>query len=460
MFLDKHFYPRLAKDVQALHRTPREGVLVFPLKSQKVLGLGHYGLQFVNHTASRILSLCTGRNSTDEIVRAIYPAESIEIGRKQVRSFLIKAKKSKFIKFHRNGAEAATARFTGSFDYYIPYHISVELTARCNLRCLYCYNEFQGVTDSLSFEQLKSILLEWNRLGLMSLELTGGEPILSPHFWDVLDFCCGTFQRIGLLTNGTLIDTAAAQRMAQYKDKLVISVSLDGSSAEYHDTHRGPGSFDKVVCGIRALVREGVRLRVGMCVTPRNIQDLDSTANFVRSLGVKIFSYAPAIAYGRGKQEAWTWEPSRAKEIQELESSVIEQNRDIIPILPAEELKRAEKDFGSCGIGTKNVALTPSGKIKACLFLAEEEHVGDLSEESLEDVFRKPIFKAFAELRNPSPERCGGCRYVPFCKGCSVRALTIVEREHQLCRWAVSCGVQNLFRKFSKYENDGIGRIF
>ena len=78
-----------------------------------------------------------------------------------------------------------------AYDACVPLHVSLELTLRCNLRCVHCYNfdrdQPRPVSAAeLSFEEITALLAELKREGTLFLSLTGGEALVHPRFWDIL----------------------------------------------------------------------------------------------------------------------------------------------------------------------------------------------------------------------------------------------------------------------------------
>lgn len=348
---------------------------------------------------------------------------------------------------------------TGSFEYFVPIHIAVELTAQCNLRCTHCYNDFTDAAPGLDPEELISILREWKAHGLLGVELTGGEPLLYRGFWEVLEFCSLNFQRIALLTNGTLVSLNVAERLSDFKDQLIVSVSLDGSCPEVHEKIRGKGSFEGTQKAIRYLADRGIRVRAAMSATPESIYDLEETVLLAKSLGAEHFSWAPIAPFGRAQEDAWTWRPEEALTIHELEKRVMETYEGFVTVIPREAMGLLEK-LGNCGAGYKNLAISPSGKVRPCLFQPETESIGDLRTESLDELFRKPILGLLANLKGPSEEVCGGCRYWGFCGACAVRALTAIEREGRLCAWGKTQKISRWLSRFEDYPFDPDEPVF
>ncbi len=112
--------------------------------------------------------------------------------------------------------------------------ILVEVTDACNLACPVCYSDAKG-DRKLPLEKFKQYLddLANKKGGLDSVQLTGGEAMLHPEFWEMLAFVCDhpKIKKVYLPTNGILLATGdAAARLARHKEKLMVLLQFDGSS--------------------------------------------------------------------------------------------------------------------------------------------------------------------------------------------------------------------------------------
>ena len=140
-------------------------------------------------------------------------------------------------------------------DQRVPLSFDLELTARCNLRCVFCLDgkilprQRQWVPLDRAKEELKR---GWDA-GCRSMGLLGGEPTVYPHLFELLAYANELgFQRMSLYTNGLRLGDAA------FCDRLVaagvtrIGVSIHSHNATLEDqiTCRA-GSFDAVVDGGR-----------------------------------------------------------------------------------------------------------------------------------------------------------------------------------------------------------------
>ncbi len=165
----------------------------------------------------------------------------------------------------------------------------------CNIACRHCFiscgpNETR--VPMMDAARVRRFLDEAVGLGARDYYFTGGEPMMHPEFWPLVDEVLARGP-LTVLTNGLLVDAEAARRARSAFDgarySFDLRVSLDGMSAAQNDPVRGKGTFDAIVAGIRELGRVGlspavtvVEHRGGMAAAAARTAFLD----FVRALGL------------------------------------------------------------------------------------------------------------------------------------------------------------------------------
>jgi uncharacterized Fe-S cluster-containing radical SAM superfamily protein len=134
----------------------------------------------------------------------------------------------------------------------------------CNLACDYCCVRSSPRADArmLSLDRVRRVASEARAAGVQELWVTGGEPFIRADIADVLDACAGQLPTT-VLTNGMLLRGARLAALSELpRNRLALQVSLDSPDPELHDRHRGSGSWDRAVAGIRAVTTAGFRVRV------------------------------------------------------------------------------------------------------------------------------------------------------------------------------------------------------
>jgi MoaA/NifB/PqqE/SkfB family radical SAM enzyme len=129
----------------------------------------------------------------------------------------------------------------------------------CNLACRHCFNSSGPRAPwlpSLDADTVRRSIAEAEALGVRELYVTGGEPFLHPEIFALVAAALAVAPTT-VLTNGTLIDEACADRLAALAAaspySLEVRVSLDGATAEDNDAVRGHGSFARALGAIKRL---------------------------------------------------------------------------------------------------------------------------------------------------------------------------------------------------------------
>ncbi len=172
-------------------------------------------------------------------------------------------------------------------------YLMVEVTERCNLRCRHCYLGEAGQKD-LAWETLLRLLDNFDEMGGLRFLVTGGEPLLYPHF-DLLDRALAdrTFRPV-LITNGTLLEDYDFGAT----NFLEIQFSLDGLE-EGHDLLRGRGTFRRSMESLRKALAAGLDVSVATVIHRGNLKELVMLGNKLKELGVSSWTLEYPVAWGR-----------------------------------------------------------------------------------------------------------------------------------------------------------------
>ena len=175
----------------------------------------------------------------------------------------------------------------------VPIKIAFEPTMSCNLRCPMCdrtqKDDFEKHRDNqLPYETVKAFLHEVGRLGTRFFQfIGGGEPLCEPHLEEYMRILKSYGVYLHLWTNGTLIDDARAEWIAELCD--MVTVSLDSPNPSVNDIGRGvTGATEKSIAGIRRLRErnENLFIRVHSVISALNVEHLRDFADFAAENGV------------------------------------------------------------------------------------------------------------------------------------------------------------------------------
>jgi MoaA/NifB/PqqE/SkfB family radical SAM enzyme len=166
-----------------------------------------------------------------------------------------------------------------------------EITHRCNLKCNMCghYGE-AGVNpkyrDELSIPKLKIIIDDISSFSPF-VTITGGEPFIRKDIMEILWLFKEKNISFGLLTNGTLINSDIAHKLAIINPSY-MNISVDGPK-EIHEQIRGNNTFDRTINAIKLLQNAGCsNLTINCVISKLNFEYLEEMADLADQLKVKI----------------------------------------------------------------------------------------------------------------------------------------------------------------------------
>lgn len=254
-----------------------------------------------------------------------------------------------------------------------PLITHVELTRACNLRCTHCFVPIMAkrAPDELSVGELHALFEDLDALGAPVLVLAGGEPMIRPDFFEILEGVQRHRMDARLCTNATLINASNARDLVASQLRC-FSVSLDGPDAQTHEHLRGEGRFAHALRGVEHLMAAGadnVHLRVTL--TPHNIDRVDDFAALARSLGVHRVVFKPFRQSGEAGSadehhidRAELVDKQRAAHARWPEDAPPADFFDGMPTRP-EEWTKLIPAFGCVG-GTTSATITFDGHVTGC----------------------------------------------------------------------------------------------
>ncbi|MBM4365224.1 MAG: radical SAM protein [Deltaproteobacteria bacterium] len=192
----------------------------------------------------------------------------------------------------RKWAEQRVAEALDRPEWCRPTQVCTALTSRCNFGCNFCPHPTAEVHHEMSLEQWKPILRELHAwLGLFRINFLGGEPMLHPEFFEILEFCRAEGILAGVTTNGSLLTEKNARRLAAL-EPFNVSISLDSIDPSKHDRNRDfKGSYAKIMRGLDYLNHYrsgGTRLCLRTTVMEWNVDELPDIADLARAHGTVV----------------------------------------------------------------------------------------------------------------------------------------------------------------------------
>jgi MoaA/NifB/PqqE/SkfB family radical SAM enzyme len=178
--------------------------------------------------------------------------------------------------------------------------LMLHLLGRCNLTCRHCYMEgAPGRRERLPLDRVLDAIDDCTTLGIGSLYLTGGEPLLYPGLAQILQRAAAVpGLESTLCTNGTLLSPRRVDMFAHLG--LRLNVSIDGDP-QFHDSFRNrEGAFAASERGIGMAVAAGIQVNIVTTVSRANLAAVPGIAEWAAKAGVRSVRFQPLLKLGRG----------------------------------------------------------------------------------------------------------------------------------------------------------------
>lgn len=279
---------------------------------------------------------------------------------------------------------------TQSADLTAPLYVAWQITNECNLACMHCIEESgpgKAFKDELDRDEIMNIIDQLDKAAVPYMSFSGGEPMLHPHFTEMVERAAGAGIQVKVETNGHYI---TPEKAAWFKRVGVraVQISLDGGEAGSHNKMRVHGRFDTAVEACRTLTAAGVPLEINFVPARFNIEQVGQAVDLAHDVGAFSF-YSGKIMYTGNAVKTWKMlEPTEAQYaayFDTLRAKAVEYEGKMrvyyheMGIL--EEVKYRQTDPAALFI------ILPNGKVK--LINALPFICGDLRSENLDAVWRR-----------------------------------------------------------------------
>ncbi len=249
----------------------------------------------------------------------------------------------------------------------VPLSVSIELTNRCNFKCLYCAQTADDPHEMTTAE-IKGLMDDFAELGTQRVGLTGGEPLIRTDLEELIAHSHG----LGFVTNVASNGFFVPDQVHRLEGADLVILSLDGAQ-ESHDRLRQPGSYLKVIQSIEALKTAGFKVVTSTVLTRMNMgEDLDFVLDLAQRMGFSamftlLYHHARCIPYG----EFESMLPSQA-ECDAAFGRLLIKKQQGFPVLSSQaflrymsEGKYRRQSFECLGADLY-CAVDPAGNLAAC----------------------------------------------------------------------------------------------
>ncbi len=316
-----------------------------------------------------------------------------------------------------------------------PTIADIIVTRKCNLRCVHC-NMSAGaqINNELTFNEWKKIFDQLEENGIFKIQISGGEPLCHRHIEDIINYVGSKKYRVSMLTNGTLIDKHIAILLSS--NMVSVSISIDGSTSDAHDTFRGTNnSFFSTMEAIKLVNIYGIICTVSTTIHKKNKNQIREIFDICKNNNIYMLQFNFIDAIGRGASaNKWTLSPVEKQEVYRIFDEIKNNYNGSMKLFinnPYDLLKAGDHEKRSviCKAGVYSMTIDADGDMYPCVIGAQirKKRIGNVIENSILELWRSNkewgVFRG--DITLDDLKVCSKCKYSSLCtmKKCRMRSI-------------------------------------
>lgn len=318
-----------------------------------------------------------------------------------------------------------------------------NVNRQCNMTCPHCYAAANNkpAKGQLTTEEGIHLLDDLAANGVKVIIFSGGEPLMRQDLLKLIAHARDLGMRPNLSTNGTLIDSLTAERLAQAGTRYV-GISIDGTR-DFNDAYRGlVGGHGLAVAGLKHAKAQGMHTGLRMTLTRGNMGMLEEMVALAVDIDVNRFYVSHLVYAGRGFQMARDdLAPEDTRGLLENLFAMAEtlldkkaptrvvtgSNDSDGPLLlhwiarthghqPAARVEALLRQRGGNSAGEGLLAIDFQGRVHPDQFW-QREVLGRMPLQSFAEILEHPLRAQLRDRQKLLGGRCGKCRYLDVCRG-------------------------------------------
>ena len=320
-----------------------------------------------------------------------------------------------------------------------------NLIRRCNLTCKHCYTVSADINfkGELTTAEAHAVLNDLQAFHVPALILSGGEPLMRPDIFELSRRAKELGIYTGLSTNGTLINEANIDEIADVGYDYV-GISIDGLEATHDSIRQRKGAFRESMHAVKLCKEKGIKVGLRFTLTQENYQQFGDILALIDEHDIDKFYLSHLNYGGRGKrhskQDAWyqmtrdamsrLFDHCRRGIEAGVEREYVTGNNDADgPFLlqwakrnfphEAEALRQRLVNWGGNASGEHIANIDNLGNVHPDTFWWDH-HLGNVRHRPFSAIWRDPgdpLMEGFRQRPRPVKGRCSACHYLSICNG-------------------------------------------
>jgi AdoMet-dependent heme synthase len=297
----------------------------------------------------------------------------------------------------------------------VPLSAHLDITWRCNERCVHCYLDHEGKNE-MSTEEIKEVLRQLADCGTFFLSISGGEPLLRRDCFEILEYARKLGFNVKLKTNAVMIGAKEAARLRQLGIEQV-QISVYSDQPEIHDAiTKLPGSLRRTLAAVRHLKANDVKVSLTNVLMKHNVNSGKAVQRLAKEIGVE-FHIDPTITpMLNGDRSILSLGISKEEldEVFHTEEFIGNVGEFCAPVAAVDD---DVLDGYSCSAGHTLAYISPSGDVFPCVQFPMP--CGNVREKTFREIWWRS--EALTELRSVQVRdlpTCSQCGHVAYCTRC------------------------------------------
>jgi len=302
-----------------------------------------------------------------------------------------------------------------AFDLGVPVSVHMDVTYRCNERCVHCYLDHDDHGEMTTAE-IKGVLHQLADAGVFFLTLSGGEPFMRRDFFELVEHACRLQFNVKVKTNGVMIHEAEAQKLRALGIHSV-QISVYSHRPEVHDAiTKLPHSFERTIRAVGFLRDQGLRVSIANVLMNANLSDHDGTQRLAAEMGVH-YTLDPTITPMMDGSTSVLALRIPGEELEE-----IFRNPALVPnqeefCAPPKQPTAGDLEGYSCSAGHSFCYISPYGDVFPCVQFPLPS--GNLRQQTFRDIWNlSPQLQEVRSIQAKHLTVCSSCSHVGTCSRC------------------------------------------
>ena len=293
-----------------------------------------------------------------------------------------------------------------------PRKMRLEITNRCNNRCVWCYASNRYEKEDLSKEEFIKVIKYLADNGVFEITFSGGEPTLNKALLELIEYANNLGLSTHLITNGTLLSKDAVKKLERTGLKS-IQISIEGIE-DQHNKITNNNCFKDCVNGIKNVVNSKISLATNTTISNLNKNNVYEILQLLHSLGVKKANFNYCITDKADLKISKEELENVLEQISNFKKDDFKTNW----LQPVElcyiDIYKYFSKASKCSACDTSITISANGDLRPCSF--SDTVVGNIKKDKLEGVWSSDFFKKFRE-KEIMKENCIGCTKLAKCGG-------------------------------------------